>query len=570
VQPKAGLDEGTHTATVTVYNTANSISASFTVKFEVGLWVGSGWTSTYPLWPDDALASGVIDPVPPPTYPTPTNTGHVSGDVTITFESNGTQYTVAGVDGLSGPYGLADVGITFDSGFPSDKRITLNGTKVDSTIQPNPVTITLGGVTINAVAGASPITLQNGANVILVLAGTNTLTAATANYAGLQVPVNNAITIIGSGALNVTSTSNGAGIGGSNLTGFLAGGTISIGGNARVTAIGSIYTGVIGYSGYSGAGIGGAGSNGAGGTISIGGSAQVTATSGGNGAGIGGSGSFSWDGGDSNVGGEGGTITLGGSAQVTATSDRGAAGIGGGNQGAGGTIEITGNARVYAKGGVNGPGIGGGKHATPSSTSMNITIGTGTDYPVVFAYGSADATFGYGAGIGQSSRTDISAPFAVVIKSGFVAARAAVSTVDDIGNGNTTVTITGGSVYPYNGKVAAPTNGDGTLVYPLYVPASLGGHKTISVPTAYATKTIGKTVARFISTGLWTPAGADQFPATAITTANRALFPNALSATLWLPEGTYTGITVGGAGNYTGNVTPAVVAYTSGGVNRLQ
>jgi hypothetical protein len=39
---------------------------------------------------------------------------------------------------------------------------------------------------------------------------------------------------------------------------------------------------------------------------------------------------------------------------------------------------------------------------------------------------------------------------------------------------------------------------------------------------------------------------------------------NGLSATLWLPEGDYTGITVNGMGSYGGNVAASLVPWSSG------
>jgi hypothetical protein len=86
------------------------------------------------------------------------------------------------------------------------------------------------------------------------------------------------------------------------------------------------------------------------------------------------------------------------------------------------------------------------------------------------------------------------------------------------------------------------------------VPGTLGGHKTISVPGGYDTKTMGKPVARFLATGLLTE-GPAQFPATAVDAST-------LAAALWFPAATYTGIT---AGDYGGTVTSALVPYTSGG-----
>jgi hypothetical protein len=328
------------------------------------------------------------------------------------------------------------------------------------------------------------------------LAGTNTLTATSTNYAGLQVPVSNTITIIGSGALNAKGATGGAGLGGINVAGFREGGTISIGGSAQVTATSS----------SSGAGIGG-GNTGAGGAISIGGNAQVMATAGaGWGAAIG-----------------GGQLTTGGTISIS------------------GGIVIARLTNAASRAAVIGSGgyVGGGAY-----TPCKVTISGG-----FVVTQNSSSTGGSHIGANLTSNT---------------------GTWDDNTNA---VIISGGSVYAGQLNIyPSPRAADGvTPVFPLYVPAALGGYKTISVPLSptYTAKTIGKTAARFLATGQFTPSGAaNPFPAPAVTGIS-SFFPTALSATLWLPEDAYTGITVGGTGNYTATVTAPIAAYVAGGANRL-
>jgi uncharacterized repeat protein (TIGR02543 family) len=586
---------------------AVSIPARSTgAKYFYAKWEGAeaGWGGVWESWADDIpTVPDASDPVdltgytPPPAANQKTLTYEDnSGLVTLTFDSD-SLCTISGASaGNNGQFNIASTGITAASTFAG--RILVNGD--NASIRPASVTITLNGVNINTV---SPIALQSGANVTLVLAAekVNTLTATSG--AGLSVPVNNTITIIGSGTLTATGTAYHAGIGGPN--GYTAG-TIRIGDNAKVTAS------CINRA----AGIGG-GSGGGGGTIRIGGSAQVTATSSDRGAGIGGGPS-----------GGGGTIFIGGSARVTAkSSDRGA-GIGGGWQAGGGTITIGGNARVTATGAVGGAGIGSGN--IPSTGSYNITIqdhamvrasdgggggaGIGSGFsstsatpaitikggPLVYAVGTGAGpgigTGSYGTGTlnltiqpegnytpvviaqGGSGAAGIGAGSGaafngfITISGGFVLARSDGATAAaDIGRGNAgtgtgTVIISGGSVYAANTSIIpAPKNAaNGAPVYPLYVTASLGDNKTVSVPDIpdYAVKTIGKSVACFLSIGIFTAIDG-LFPTVLVTAENRVnLFPLVLSAALWLPESNYSGITaVPGSGTYTANVTAEIVPY---------
>jgi hypothetical protein len=162
------------------------------------------------------------------------------------------------------------------------------------------VTLTLWSTTIDvsAVTDACALMLQSGSSLTLRLEGLNILKSGD-NKAGIQTS-GAEIRITGTGTLNVTGGSCGAGIGGGNGG---SGGTIEISGGT-ITA----------QSGTQGAGIGG-GNGGAGGTIKI----------------------------------SGGTID--------ANSTQGAS-IGGGNIGAGAALTITGGT-ITASGDVRAFGCGG-------------------------------------------------------------------------------------------------------------------------------------------------------------------------------------------------------------------
>jgi hypothetical protein len=308
--------------------------------------------------------------------------------------------------------------------------------------------------------------------------------------------------------------------------------------------------------------------------ITIGGSARVTATGGSSAAGIGGGRYYA-----------GGMITIGGSARVAAQGGSAGAGIGGGHFGAGGTIDISGSAQIAATGGTDSAGIGGADGVDSVdgafTAGAKITIGTGSDYPVVIAKGgtttnsSGNADSACGIGTGGTSRAST---VEIEINSGFVLAQSNRPNGQGIGinpasdSGSSYVKISGGSVYAtntYTGSAnnivsPAPTNGS-VAVFPLYVSGALADSKTVSVPgsPAYTAKTLGKSAARFLITGIFT-AAPDQFPAAAVDASLlTGLFPTAISATLWLPENSsYSGVTVDGAGNYHANVQPAITGYT--------
>jgi hypothetical protein len=160
----------------------------------------------------------------------------------------------------------------------------------------------------------------------------------------------------------------------------------------------------------------------------------------------------------------------------------------------------------------------------------------------------------------------------IKIEGGFVFAQRGGTGAADIGRGNIatgagTVTISGGSVYAVNAAtVPAPKNAAGTPVYPLYVPTTLGGNKTISVPSyspVYTAITINTSAACFLTTGRWTEAGPGQFPDTAVSGLDGS-FLHIFSAALWLPVGVYNSITVtGDPDTYTADVTATFVPYTN-------
>lgn len=235
-------------------------------------------------------------------------------------------------------------------------------------------------------------------NVNLILADGFTLTAVgSGGRAGVCVSASNSLTIWGqsggTGALNATGGSNGAGIGGNSAE---TGGSLTVNGG-NITANGGEHGAGIGGGGNSGniggaggtvvihggtvvangnyaAGIGNASYCDGGTTVTITGG-TVTASSNLFGAGIGGG--FSGDGGTVTI--TGGTVTATGAS----TPDTGGAGFGGGGGGSagdGGTVTITGGT-ITAAGGNGAAGIGGGSRTTPDLKyggrgSCDITGGT--------------------------------------------------------------------------------------------------------------------------------------------------------------------------------------------------
>ncbi|MCD8397987.1 MAG: InlB B-repeat-containing protein, partial [Lachnospiraceae bacterium] len=322
------------------------------------------------------------------------------------------------------------------------------------------VTITLVSVQITC-SSASPFEIATTSGVTIKLSGENILTAATissqvSQYAGLQNPSGNTLTITSAegdystnGSLTATGGGNksyyygGAGIGGGYKSN---GGTIIINGGT-ITAMGGRDAAGIGGGGYCacgsitinggtvtasshdssspGAGIGG-GYEGNGGSILITGG-TVTATSTSNGAGIGAGKSAA-----------GGTITIAGGT-VTASSAGGGAGIGGGMSYGGGTINISGGYIIASSSSGNPIGAGSGG----SGGTINITggyYGEGTLYSQVYDVEVAD---GYVVGYNAEEDSKDIYPYVIIEKD------TELTVSFDAGNGGTCddITVIFGSVY---------------------------------------------------------------------------------------------------------------------------
>jgi uncharacterized repeat protein (TIGR02543 family) len=551
----------TQGATVPLYAVWSSAS-----KGGGGTWLGGDWSAAVTGWSEDPVVAGTSDPTSayPPTVSTASTWVEVVdadidafGILTIAVDGTAGTFTISG-DNSTGPlvpaasYSLTTDGVRF-TGVSGNRRIVVDA--ASGANPSNPLNIELAGVNIS-IGNANPLWLTNNANVLLNIVSDSVLTSAGTyrRFAGLRVPDGTKIEITSSTGASLlaqntgTSQSCGAGIGSNESE---TAGTIVINGDVIVTAIAAVGS-------SPGAGIGG-GAWGAGGTTVIGGSARVTAI-GANGPSSGGPG----------IGG--GMINIGGNARLTATGGIGSAGIGSawsGNV----TTAIGGNARVVATGGSDSAGIGGGG-SKPGGT---ISISGG----IVIARTSGASNRAAAIGAGGHAANSFAAG-KITISGGFVLARSANPAAPGIGasegytgawdNNDNAVIITGGSVYAANALVSpAPQNASGTAVFPLYVPASLGGGKTISVPQSpvYTAKTIDKSAARFLNTGLFTASGADQFPATAVTGLD-GIFPTAISATLWLPAAAYSGITTSpSSGAYVAEVQAVIAPYTDGGANRM-
>ena len=270
-------------------------------------------------------------------------------------------------------------------------------------------TVTLNGLTINGThvnddahkhAG---ITCEGDATIILADGSVNTVRGFHNDYPGIIVAVGKTLTIkggtLGTGSLNASSNSDGAGIGAGGYINndihcgnieILSGNITAIGGNfgagiggghkctcGNITISGGI---IIATGGNFATGIG-AGADGKCGTISIS-NGTIKATGGDYAAGIGGGKSTT---------ATCGNITINGGT-ITATSSKFGAGIGGGMDGNCGNIIISGGTiTAKASGDISagyGAGIGGGDEGTCG----NITISGGT----ITATGS-----NWGAGIGS-------------------------------------------------------------------------------------------------------------------------------------------------------------------------
>ncbi|MCL2490573.1 MAG: InlB B-repeat-containing protein [Propionibacteriaceae bacterium] len=309
---------------------------------------------------------------------------------------------------------------------------------------------------------------------------TDSTTSSTGSRAGIAVGPGASLTIEGSGTLNATGGSYGAGIGGTfqsastssvqapNASGAItiSGGTITATSGPSAAGIGGGHNGTNGpvtinggditaNSPIGGAGIGG-GRQAPGGAITINGG-TVNATGGATygGAGIGGGGDI--NAGTLNTGDQGhngGTITITG-GDITASSRLGSAGIGGGFWSRSGAITITGGT-INAKALSGGTGIGAGGR----SYCDTITISGGN----ITAAGTSQAA-GIGNGTGVTGGT-------ITITGGTIWATSAVANASGIGGGadasgspgSATVVITSGNVYSGNsaGQIQVntdPTNG---------------------------------------------------------------------------------------------------------------
>jgi uncharacterized repeat protein (TIGR02543 family) len=514
--------------------------------------------SVWAKWADDAVVPNTNDPGSAYT-PSISDWIIISNDdldddanTNLTITVSGGTFTISGAKTDRNVQGqtLASTGIKLN-GVTLKRRVMVSGAAT------TPLTLVLNGVAIEG--GANNAINLSTANVLLQVDGTNTLTqtggnSANASLAALHVGMGSIIRITSNTAGSLTATApsylenGGAAVGGNHNE---SAGSITIDGDVLLSATAT---------GNNGAGLGG-GRYGTGGTIKIGANAVVEARSTGvdaAGSGIGGGRQ-----------GAGGTISIGGNAQVTATGGKYAAGIGGENSTPENTvITITGNAKVYAQGGTDGAGIGGADGDSSRTVGAKITIGTGSDYPVVIAKSGAtiqaDGANTSAIGAGGIANPTLSV-VQIEIKSGFVVAKRMHSNVagQDLGGAyeaGSYVKITGGSVYAANAAISpAPTNGT-TAVFPLYVPSAHAG-KLISVPGSpvYTGITISPDAEAMFS-------GSHAFFGDM-----SSLYPLAdLSATFWLPEAAYTGITTSpSSGAYVADIQAVIEPYSDTGPNRL-
>jgi hypothetical protein len=334
------------------------------------------------------------------------------GDGSITFEPGSLIETVK----------VTYDGVIDEDDIPADTQFTVIGSSIlDGIIVVGdltddlPYNITLDDVDIDLTGeSASAFSISGGATVVLTLSGDSTLTGD-ADFAGLQVQNTSMLIIDGTGALEASGGTRGAGIGG-DFDGTANAGTITID-SGTVTALG----------GSSGAGIGG-GAGGQSGVLTINGGTIVT-TGGLSGAGIG-----SGSGEDSEI------ITIN-NGSITATGGENGAGIGSGSGGNGGIINIFGGV-IASYGDDNGAGIGGGD----DGGSGNITI----------SGGAIDAVGGlYAAGIGGGSGGDGEI---ISVNGGVITAYGGESGAG-IGGGDggdvDEITITSGIIDAFGGEYAA-------------------------------------------------------------------------------------------------------------------
>ena len=259
---------------------------------------------------------------------------------------------------------LTDTPLTISgNGLTSKERIVIaGGISADLTVK-----------NMEIYTESAPLEISDGSALELTLAGENQLTASD----GAGILNRGALTINGSGTLDVQGDYSCAGIETTDGTLVVDSGTIFATG------------------GYNGAGIGG-GRGGSGGTITINGG-TVTAAGQERAAGIGGG-----------MGGPGGTITINGGT-VTALGGYWGAGIGGGggepygnNAGDGGTIEIHGGTVAAVGGSNSGAGIGGGGGSGRGGIYGGVAGNGGS---ITITGGTVQASANRGAGIGGGGNT---------------------------------------------------------------------------------------------------------------------------------------------------------------------
>ncbi|GMO39022.1 MAG: hypothetical protein Ta2F_15410 [Termitinemataceae bacterium] len=236
-------------------------------------------------------------------------------------------------------------------------------------------------------------------------------------------------------------------------------------------------------------------------------------------------------------------------------------------------IEISGNTRVFAQGGNGAAGIGtGNSNYYDTVRNLTVTIGSGSDNPIVASVGGSAISGRYPVAIGYASdEADIyeASDINITVHSGFVIAVADTSASQIIGKSSNvfdsvtvTTKINGGSVWL--NKFASdcinpvPRNAGGNPIYPLYLPRVYGGTdfwletiaKEVTVPSAnYKAKTADAKVKAFIDSLF----GAGSIPANAMD----------IAAVLWVPSQLYAdNISVGGIAA-SADVTPSFVEYSS-------
>ena len=260
-------------------------------------------------------------------------------DLTLDPKSTGGFTVTGGVEGTD--YSYSDGVLTILTETPL--TISSGDTTTDTMIAIEPgvrANLTLAGVHIQPAYPNIPVSVPSGASLTLTLAenSQNTITAGDSGSShgvpGIHVPAGAALTIQGSGTLEVQGSNAASGHAGAGIGGVSASGDGGDGGAVTITGGTVIVTGGKSESGAGGVGIGGGcamiGNGGDGGTVTITGGV-VTVTGGSSGSGVGGAGI---GGGCAMMGngGDGGTVILLTNATVTGGTDRSGSGaaIGGG------------------------------------------------------------------------------------------------------------------------------------------------------------------------------------------------------------------------------------------------